>query len=167
MKRFIFLVFLILGLAFAPTFENQALSASLSVNAYVDISVSSNSLSFGSLDPGTNDNPATENPIIVTNTANSNTAVDIYLNNSNMTTGTYYMPASALSVWTSNNAAASKPFNGSTYINGTSANQGFVENLAVNSNVNLYFWHDVPAGQPAGSYTATVLIHAVQDGNAP
>ena len=167
MKNFIFLVFLILGLVFAPTYENQALSASLSVNAYVDISVSSATLSFGSLDPGTDDNPASQNPITITNTPNSNTAIDIYLNNSNMTTGTYYMPANALSVWTTNNAAASKPFNGSTYINGTNANQGFVENLAVNSNVDLYFWHDVPTGQQAGSYTATVLIHAVVDGNAP
>ncbi|MCM8830626.1 MAG: hypothetical protein NC918_00310 [Candidatus Omnitrophica bacterium] len=133
----------------------------------VDISISSSTLSFGSLDPGTNDNPATENPITLTNTANSNTAVDVYLNNTNMTTGTYYMLANQLSVNTANNAGTSTPLNGATYINGTSANQGFIENLAVNSNVNLYFWHDVPSGQQAGSYTATVTIHAVADGLTP
>ena len=148
----------------STTFDIQV---TVSGGVYVDISVSPIALSFGSLDAGTNDNPATENPIVVVNTANSNTAVDIYLNNSNMTTGTYYMPASALSVNTVNNPATSTPFNGPTYLNGMGVNQGFVENLAVNNMVYLYFWHDVPAGQQSGSYTATVLIHAVQDGNTP
>ena len=148
----------------STTFDIQV---AVSGGVYVDISVSPVSLSFGSLDPGTNDNPASENPIIVVNTANSNTAVDIYLNNSNMTTGTYYMPASALSVNTINDAATSTPFNGPIYLNGMGINQGFVENLAVNSMVNLYFWHDVPSNQQAGSYTATVLVHAVADGYPP
>jgi hypothetical protein len=151
---------------------NNTDSSTFNLNAtiqgvIVDISISSASLTFGSLDPGTNDNAATNNPITITNTANSNTAVDIYLNNSNMTSGSYTMPASALSVWTSNTPASSVNFNGANWLNGSSANQGFIENLAVNNNVNLYFWHDVPSGQYAGTYTATVTVHAVADGQAP
>ncbi|MEM4134619.1 MAG: hypothetical protein QXV73_05425 [Candidatus Micrarchaeia archaeon] len=139
----------------------------VTLNLIVDISISASTLSFGSLDPGTNDNPASENPITLTNTPNSNTAVDVYFNNTNMTSGVYYMPANALSINTVNNAATSTNFNGSTYINGTGANEGYIENLAVNNNVNLYFWHDVPSGQNAGTYTATVTIHAVADGITP
>jgi hypothetical protein len=135
--------------------------------AFVDTSISVSTLSFGSLDPGTSNNAAAENPLVLTNTANSNTAVDVYLNNTNMTAGLYNMPYYNLSVLTTNNPATSTNLNGSTWINSTSANTGFVENLAVSASTNLYFWHDVPLGQQAGSYTATVTIRSVANGDAP
>ncbi len=139
----------------------------LTLGAVVDTSISVSTLSFGSLDPGTSNNAATENPITLTNTANSNTAVDVYLNNSNMTYTSYNMPYYNLSVFSSDNAAASTMLNGSSWINNTAANNGFLENLAVSSTADLYFWHDVPPAQQAGAYTATVTIRSVANGEAP
>ncbi len=133
----------------------------------VDTTISASTLSFGSLNPATNDNPATENPLVLTNTANSNTAIDVYLNNTNMTAGANKIGFGNLSVNTTNSAAGSKALNGSTFINGTSANTGFVENLAVSGTVNLYFWHDVPAAQNAGAYASTVVVHSIANGEAP
>ncbi len=153
--------------AYAATSENNDLSTSLTVNAFVDTSIDKATLTFGSLDPGTTDNAASNNPVTLTNTANSNTAVDIYMNNSNMTYSSYFINATNLSVWTANSAAVSVNFTGYTYLNGSSANQGFYENLAVSTGQAFYFWHDVPAGQTAGAYTSTVRIHSVADGQAP
>lgn len=155
------------SLSFADTSEDSTLGATLTVNAYVDTSIDSTSITFGALDPATSDNAATDDPITLTNTANSNTAIDVYLNNSNMTTGVYYMPFYNLSVAIADASASGTNMNGSTYMNGTTANLGFVEDLAVSGTVGFYFWHDVPAGQTAGAYTANVTIHSVQDGVAP
>ena len=153
---------------FAPTFENSALSASLTVNTYVDTTINQTTLSFGSLDPVTSNNAATENPVGLTNTANSNTAVDIYLNNSNMTSGGNFIPYYNLSLAVTNNAAGSTNFNYTTYLNKSdAADNGFYENLATSSTASFFFWHDVPAGQAAGAYTAVVLVHSVATGQAP
>ncbi len=154
-------------LVFAPTFENSAVTASITVNTYVDTSIVNASLTFGSVDPGRTQAPAAENPSAITNTANSNTAVDIYLNNTNLTSGANTIPRQNMSVWVSNTNTSAIFFNASQWLNGTSANQGFIENLAISSVGNIYFWQGVPAGQVAGAYSGNVTIHSVADGNAP
>lgn len=158
------------SLNFAATSENNELAASLTVNAFVDTSIVNSTLTFGSLDPGTTFSASTTNPVNLTNTANSNTAIDVYLNNTaGMKSGGNTIGFGNLSVMTFDSATSAnvKNFTGIPYINGTSANNGFQENLAVGSTVSLYFWHGVPAGQIAGAYTDTVRIHSVQDGNVP
>lgn len=135
--------------------------------AFVETTISSTTLGFGSLDPGTLDNPATQNPIVLTNTLNSNTAVDIYLSNTNMTSGGNRIAYGNLSVSTTNNPATGKAMAGPAFINGTIANSGFIENLAIGSGKTLYFWQSIPAGQPSGAYSGTVVIHAVADGQNP
>ena len=161
------------SLNFAATSENNDLSASLTVNAFVDTSIVNSTVTFGSLDPGNTFSASTTNPIELTNTANSNTAIDVYLNNTNMTAGVLNISYGNLSVMTFDSATSAnvKNFTGTgpagLYINGTSANNGFRENMAVSSSVNLYFWQGVPGGQGAGSYTATVRIHSVVDGATP
>ncbi|MCX8195014.1 MAG: hypothetical protein N3G22_02820, partial [Candidatus Micrarchaeota archaeon] len=90
-------------------------------------------------------NPANES-VGLTNTPNSNTAVDVYLNNTNMSNGSNQIRYNYTYVNTVNVNTTSKQLNGSTYINGTSANTGYVENLAAGSTVTLYFWQGVPPG---------------------
>ena len=136
-----------------------------SAGAFVDTTVNGSTLSFGSLDPGTSDNSG--GAILLTNTANSNTAVDVYINNSDMASGANRLPYFNMSVHTANSPTASTALNNATFINGTSANTGFVENLAVSGTVNLYFWQDVPAGKLPGAYTGSVMIRSVADGDAP
>lgn len=144
------------------------IDVSVSPLIFVDTTISATTLSFGAHDPGTFKAAALENPIILTNTLNSNTPIDVYLNNTHMVSGANTIPCTNMSVKTTNNPSDADYFRCSVgYLNGTSANQGYIENLAVGSNVTLYFWHDVPFGQAAGSYTATVRIHSVADGYAP
>jgi len=152
----------------ATTAENNAVSASLTVNSFVDTSINVSSITFGPgpVDPNTSLAPA-DSSINLTNTANSNTVVDVYLNNTNMTNGSNYILYNYTSVNTVNNNATITRLNGSTYINGTSANSGFVENLGIGSSQVLWFWQDVPAGQAAGSYSETINIRSVKDGEAP
>lgn len=158
----------LVSLLYAANAENSALAASLTVNAFVDTSISTGALSFGSLDPATSANPATQNPVVLNNTVNSNTAIDIFLNNTNMTNASNFIPSVNLSVNIENTSGTAKRFYANnTYINSSVADGGFYENLATNSGINLYFWHDVPAGQTAGVYTANVTIRSVQDAVAP
>jgi hypothetical protein len=143
------------------------INVTISAGVIVDTSVSGSVLTFGPFDPGTAAGAAFENPIVLTNTANSNVAVDVYLNNTNMTSGGNTIAYGNLSVLTYDNSANAKNFTGIPYINGTSANNGYQENLGVGSSVNLYFWQGVPGGQAQGVYTDTVRIHSVADGQAP
>ncbi len=137
------------------------------VSLFVDTSISTSLLTFGPIDPGSAGNPAIENPVVLVNTINSNTAVDVYLNNSNMTYASYWINATNLSVWTSNAPASATPFKGWEYLNGQIPNTGFYENLGVGLSTSLYFWHDVPAGQAQGDYTSSVRVHSVADGQVP
>ncbi len=146
--------------------EDSSLAASLTVNTFVDTTIGAATLAFGSLNPATVNNAATENPVLLTNTANSNIAVDIYLNNTNMTSGGNTIRFSNMSINTTNNAPG-KRLNGTAFINGTGANTGFYEDLAVSGSVNFYFFHDVPAAQTAGAYTSTVVVHSVSNASVP
>jgi hypothetical protein len=84
-----------------------------------------------------------------------------------MTFTSYRINATNLSVWTTNTVLSGANFTGFTYLNGSGANNGFYENLAVSTGQAFYFWHDVPAGQAAGAYAAVVQIHSVANGQAP
>ncbi len=133
----------------------------------VDTTIAASTLSFGSVDPGVTKSPAAENPVQLNNTANSNTVIDVYLNNTNMTSGGNSILYNYTSVNTVSNNSSITRLNGSIYINGTSANTGFVENLGISSNQILYFWQDVPNGQAPGVYTQTINIRSMQGGIAP
>lgn len=167
------LVVALLSVIYAQTTaENSGVGATMVVRAFIDTSINDTSIRFctvasGGCDPGTQYNPA-NGSINLTNTANSNAAVDVYLNNSNMTTGVYSILYNYTYVNILNTNTTSKQFNGTAYINGTGAvptpaDSGFYENLAVNGSVILYFWQGVPAGQAPGTYTSTINIRSVQD----
>ncbi len=152
--------------SYQSPYANLAVTVSEGASV-VETTVNVTTVTFGSLDPGTADTAASNNPVRLTNTANSNTAVDVYLNGTNMTSGANQINSSNISVWTANTVASSRVFNASTYFNSTSANTGFIENLAISGTTDFYFWLDVDSGQTAGSYTGTMQIRVVADGATP
>ncbi len=149
----------------AATTSTQTMTATATVNAYIETSLNSTSLNFGSIDPNTNDTSG--GAFLFASTSNSNTAIDIYLNATNLTYSSYSIDSSNIRVSTGSVPIAGKAFNGSTWINGTSANTGFYEGLAAGSSTTFKFWLNVPAAQAAGGYSGTVNIKAVADGNTP
>ena len=147
--------------------EDQTLGSSATVHAFVENSMNVSSIPFGTLDPATQNNPSLSNPANLTNTANSNTAVDIYMNATNLTSGSNRIAFLNLSIATGNTPTASTPLNESGYINGSSANQGYIENLSRNSSINLFWFLDVEPGQAGGTYNGSLVIRAVANDEAP
>ena len=152
---------------YAANAENTQLGSSVTVNSFVDTSMNISDLPFGNQDPNTQDANCTCNPSNYTNTANSNTAIDVYFNNTNMTSGANVISYINLSVATGNTPTQSRAFNGSSYINQSAVNSGYIENLTRDNSTQLFWFLDIPAGQTAGLYNGTVVIKGVQDGVAP
>ena len=157
----------------AGTSVTHSEAESATVNSYVDTSITSATISFGSLDPTTTNNAASENPITLTNTANSNTAVDVYLQSTDLTgAGTIgvsniKVSKTAVGAKTSLVKSGANPEWLSCAASPCIGNEGYVENLAKSTTQDFYFWLDVPGGQNAGAYTGTLSIKSVKDGNLP
>ena len=157
------------GILYAASDNTTIINATVTVNTFIEISINVSVITFGSLDPGTTNSSATTNPTQFRNTANSNTAVDVYLNASNFTSGSNRISVSLWYVNSSNaNGGIGYVFraNGS-YLNNSSANRGFVEDLAVSGGVNFTYHLSVPSGQGAGAYTGNTTFRTVADGVAP
>ena len=148
-------------------FFTQTATTSVTVNTFVETSITNSSATFGSLDPGTTDNNATTNPTQITNTANSNTAVDIYLQATNLTDNGNQIAVSNLVVRQETGGDSATFVASPSFINGTIANTGYFENVAVSSTTNFLFALSVPSGQASGTYTGNVTLKSVQDGTTP
>jgi hypothetical protein len=151
---------------FAATTSTQSPAASVTINAFVDTTISPASIAFGSLDPGTTNNAATSNPTEITNTANSNTAIDIYLNGTNLVSGGDTIPVVNLNV-SKTAGGAQTSLGAGPWIANSTANTGYYENIAKGASSNFYFYVSVSAGQNSGTYGGTVTIKSVKDGQVP
>lgn len=153
-------------LAFAATFETQTPATSATVNSFVDTSISPASIAYGNLDPGTSYNAMTGGNVTITNTANSNTIVDVYLKGSNLTNGSNIIPAANQSIALTSGGAKTRLAE-ATWAADAGPNQGFKEDLAISGTQTIFFWLDVPAGQLAGDYTGTATLKSVASGGTP
>lgn len=151
---------------FAATTSVQSPPASVTVNAFVDTTISPPSITFGSLDPGQTNNAATSNPSQITNTANSNTAFDIYLNGTNLVSGGDTIPVINLNV-SKTAGGAQTSLGAGPWIANSTANTGYYENIAKGASSDFYFYVTVPTGQNSGTYSGTVTIKSVKDGQVP
>ena len=157
------------GILYAANANTTTINATVTVNTFIEVSINTSVITFGSLDPGTTNSSASTNPTQFTNTGNSNTAVDVFLNASNFTSGSNKI---SVSWWYDNVSNANGGIgyvfraNGS-YLNNSSANRGFVEDLAVSGAVNFTYHLSVPGGQTAGTYTGNTTFRTVADGTAP
>ena len=159
-------------LAGAPTFTATSVSTTITVATYVETSSNESSVTFGTLDPLSTNKTASSNPLNFTNTVNSNTAIDIYLNATNFWRGgaaTDNITNDNLSVTLTYNATATYRsfYSNGTYLMGAGPDAAYVENLAAKASQLLYFNLTVPGGQTAGAYTNTLTLKAMADGGTP
>jgi len=129
--------------------------ASVTVNEYISATLFNVSIDFGSLDPGTVNQPAKNNPMVVQVGGETNVNYNITLNGtSNFVGGAYSFSISNLS------------FNTTQYATLTPYELN-VEKIAysnrpapVGTPVNESIWHfiSVPPGQIAGTYTANITV---------
>jgi hypothetical protein len=138
---------------------NGTVTTAITVNTFVDTSISPGSISFGSLDPATNEAAATNNPTQVTVTPNTNTNVDTYIGGTDLTGPDTIVVGNLKVSKTSGGAKTSL----TTSFPGTP----YYSNAAPNTLENYYFYLTVPSGQTAGGYTGTVTIKTGQAGFIP
>jgi len=151
--------------------SQQQASASATVNAFVDTAISGGTaITFGALDPGVNDSYATSAKTVITNTGNSNTAVDVYIRSTDLTNASLTIGVGNLSVsqdnstgWTSLVKATDTP----SWLNNTSANTGYYEDVAKLGTADFYFRISVPVAQDAADYTGTITIKSMKNGQTP
>ena len=161
----------------AQTFsETHTPGITAGVRQFVDTTFSAVTIDFGTaLDSGTSDNAAAANPYTLTNTANSNTAVDTYLQCTDLTTldpftiavGNFKVSLTLAGAKTALVKLGATPQWLSCAGAVCAANEGYIENQAKNTAQDMYFWLDIPAGQDAGSYTGTLTIMSIRNGGTP
>ncbi len=166
MRKVIILIALIAPLlvlasvAIAPTFEEDVATATVTVNSFVDITIADNGaagLSFGSLDPGTNNNPeAAQNGVgavnfTVQSTTNKN-PVNVKLNATNFTSGATTFNGNVTA--DDDNAIDNATETGAAQLQLTTTLQTF-KTLSPGASTGIWYWIDIPSGQAALSYTST------------
>ena len=140
--------------------EDATLPASVTVSEYISITITDNGtagINFGTLDPGTYDNPEIESNSVnaslrITVDAESNINVDLQISGTDFG-GTF----------TVDNAKYS------TTIDGTKEAMSTVDTTIVGADdmapgeyVNIWHWLDVPASLPAGTYGSTFSYKAIK-----
>ncbi len=146
---------------------------------FISISISPalmNGIMFGTINPGTNDNPAINN----TNGAGGGTAYNITIDSSttvnvdlyndasgNLVSGSYIIGIGNVThqANTTSNTGDNLVAAGSIALSITYSIIGSIcQNLLANSNCWISYWLDSPTVQPPGSYTTTYKYCAVQNG---
>ena len=151
----VLLVIAAIGVAFAAVPGNTDVGASVTVSAYKDVTVTAcDPLAFGTLNPGTNDNPvncANPEDVKVTNNAISNGNVDVKIKGTDFSDGSHTI-AITNAGWDSDNTA--------TTTTAMSTTLGAVGSaLTPGQSVSMYFFLDVPSAQTAGAYTSTFTVN--------
>lgn len=149
----------------ASTSSQANNTASVTVNKYLEVTVTPSTIEFGALDPGTNSN-ATNDPINITNTPNSNTAVDVYLKGTDLVNGSYVIGVGNLTI-SKSEGGSETAMTSATWLSGAGPDAGYFENVAKNTKVQAWFNITIPSTQEAGYYTGNVTIKSVQDGLTP
>jgi len=147
--------------------DEESVAASVTVNTFISITLTdagNGGFAFGSLDPGTEnekeadqtDGAASVDPAAtVTNDAISNVNADVKLKGTDFTSGdtlpitnVAYDDDGAVDEGTDtgplNQSSLTTSYPGSAFVT-----------LTPGSNVDIWFWLDVPTSQAAGAYTST------------
>ncbi|MCW1297988.1 MAG: hypothetical protein OH333_04295 [Candidatus Parvarchaeota archaeon] len=134
---------------------NQTTSASVTVNEYISATLSNIPIDFGSLDPGTTNQPATNNPLLVQVGAETNVEYNITLNGTtNFVSGGNSFSVGNLSY---NTTEITTP---TPYELNVEKNAYTNEPCPCGTQADRNVWHyiSVPAGQVAGAYSANIKI---------
>jgi hypothetical protein len=138
---------------------NQTTSASVTVNQYISATLSNIPINFGSLDPGTSNQAATNNPLKITVGAETNVQYNITLNG----TTNFVSGGNSFSI-------GNLTFNSTEVPTLTSYELNVEKNAYTNepcpcgTAAENDVWHyiSVPVGQVAGSYSADIKITVKQ-----
>jgi spore coat protein CotH len=179
-----------LTIGFAASFEEASTSSSVTINSYVDITLSQVPVKFGSIDPGTTETQADDGssndydsdtqidgfPMRITVESTTNEDVDIHLKGDDWSDGgTNSFGIGNVTIdddSTLNEGTETGLAEDSLTTAYGGANTGYFEDITAPSggpavNKDLYFWLDVPSAQAAGAYSTTIYVKAVKNGDAP
>ena len=147
---------------YAATSVINATSASVTVNGVVEVLLQNAPVTFGGLDAGTTNNLASNSPLNVTFTGNTNVNVETYINGSNFTaTAGYFAPG---------NMSYNVTTSATGYANVTCGTARcrylltprFVFNetapLGTAKNASIYHYLDIPGGQAPDTYTGGIRV---------
>jgi len=150
-------VFLLLGIVAVYALGNTDVTASVTVNPWKDVSVApcASPISFGSLNPGTDNNPVTpgcaNGDIRVTSNPASNGNIAVTITGTDFT-GT---PSGTIAVgqvgWDKDNTDTTTTALTTSPVSVESA-------LTAGNSVDMYFFLDVPTAQTAASYSSTFTV---------
>jgi len=155
--------------------NEQTATSNVTIYEYVAIGISnnlSNGIEFGSLDPATNDNNATDNyngagsasTMYLSVSSDSNVNVDLCIkDNANLTSDVNTIPNTGYT-W-DDNSTATAPI-----LPGTAITTSYVktdqQNITIGSDDYFRFWLDIPGGQAAGTYNNTAYFKGIKTGQA-
>ncbi|VVB73823.1 Concanavalin A-like lectin/glucanases superfamily protein [uncultured archaeon] len=144
----------------APANSSATPPFDITASAFVETSISPGSVAFGSFDPATSDNAASNNPINITVTSNTNVNVDTYISATDL--------ANASSTIAAGNMSVSRTGGGArTALTNLFPGTPYYSDVAPNGIEQYFFYLTIPAGQNSGDYTGAVAIKTVQIGAAP
>ena len=153
----VLLALTIIGVGFAAPVGNTDVGASVTVNGYKDVTVTpcASPLSFGSLNPGTNDNPVipgcVNGDVRVTNNPASNGAVAVTIKGTDFTG----VPSGTIVIgqvgWDKDNTPL-------TTTAMTTIAASVESALASGISADMYFFLDVPSAQIAAAYSSTFTV---------
>jgi len=148
---------------YAATSNVSATTASVTVNGVVEVVLLNAPVTFGSTDPNTFGTAATNNPMYVNYTQNTNVNIETYLNSSaNFIGSGNYFNASNMSYNVTNSSTG--------YANTTcwgarcryTTTPRFVFNetapLGTAKNASVYHYVDVPIGQVPATYQVSIRV---------
>lgn len=164
---FLLMLGLNMSLISAPTFEESSAPASVTVNEFVDITLTdagAAGFAFGSLDPGilnkneTAQSDGANSPAAtVTREITSNVNVLVRLQGADFTSGGNTLAVTNVSY--DDDGAVDQGIDSGIYaqtnLTITYPVGAWATLTSGSPNVNVWFWLDVPSGQAAGSYSST------------
>jgi hypothetical protein len=147
---------------YAATSVINATSASVTVNGMVEVLIQNAPVTFGALDPGITNSAATNNPMNVTFTGNTNVGVETYLNGSRFEQGAnnFLVPNMSYNVSVSGTGIANTSCSTARCRYGTVPAFVFNETapLSVAKNASIYHYIDIPSGQAPDTYTGGIRV---------
>ena len=147
---------------YAATSVINATSASVTVNGVVEVLLQNAPVTFGSLDSGTTNNLATNNPLNVTFTGNTNVNIETYINGSNFTATAGYFAIGNMSYNVTNSSTGYANTTCSTARCRYATQPRFVFNetapLGVPKNASIYHYLNIPSGQAPDTYTGGIRV---------
>ena len=148
----------------------------VTVSVIIDITLSNVPVNYGTVNPGTENNPATNNahgfPMTIKVESTTKVNVDIYVKGTDWSDGAGHSIGVENCKYDDDDMLGEVPETGQlenilklSYP--SVANSGYFENVTPGSSKNIYFWISIPAGQWAGTYTNNICAKAVKDGLVP